>query len=87
MSFPYPQDRHAERKTKGEHPYKDEKELMTQQDATLQAQTEAYGEARRDESEDERDARIAAEAEERFRQIGDEVADRGEGVTAPGQPD
>ena len=29
MSFPYPQDRHADRKTKGEQPYKDEKEALT----------------------------------------------------------
>jgi hypothetical protein len=46
MSYPYPQDRHRDRKEKGEQPYKDSREEMAQTDATMQAQAEAFGEAR-----------------------------------------
>ncbi len=73
MSYPYPQDRHADRKTKGEQPYKDEKEALTQQSSQLQAEAEAYGEARRDESDEDREQRVADEMRERFRQVADEV--------------
>ncbi len=73
MSFPYPQDRHADRKTKGEQPYKDEKEALTQQSSQIQAEAEAYGEARRDESDEDREQRLADEMRERFRQVADEV--------------
>lgn len=33
MSFPYPQDRHRDRKEKRDQPYKDAKEAMAQQEA------------------------------------------------------
>ena len=40
MSYPYPQDRHRDRKEKGDQPYKDAKEAMAQQEAaeTVEAQ-------------------------------------------------
>ena len=78
MSYPYPQDRHRDRKEKGEQPYKDAKETMTRSDAELQTDAEAYGEARADESQEERDGRIQAEAEERLRRVNAEVAASGE---------
>ena len=34
MSYPYPQDRHRDRKEKGEQPYKDAREAMSQNEAT-----------------------------------------------------
>ena len=74
MSYPYPQDRHIDRKEKGEQPYKDAKEAMTQSDAQLQADAEAYGEARANESEEERATRFTDEAEERLRRVNAEVA-------------
>jgi hypothetical protein len=40
VSYPYQQDRLRDRKEKGEHPYKDAKEAMTQLDARLQAEAE-----------------------------------------------
>ena len=46
VSYPYSQDRHRDRKEKGEHPYKDAKEAMAVTDAQLQAEAEALGEAR-----------------------------------------
>ena len=73
MSFPYPQDRHADRKTKGEQPYKDEKEALTQQASQNQAEAEAYGEARRDESDEDRNQRVTDEMRERLRQVADDV--------------
>ncbi|MDP9356568.1 MAG: hypothetical protein M3Q71_23130 [Chloroflexota bacterium] len=73
MSYPYPQDRHADRKTKGEQPYKDEKESLTQQASQIQAEAEAYGEARRDESDEDRSQRVADEMRERLRQVAEEV--------------
>jgi hypothetical protein len=42
VSYPHPQDRHRDRKKRGHHPYKDAKEA------------EAFGEARANESEEER---------------------------------
>ena len=74
MSYPYPQDRHLDRKEKGDQPYKDAKEAMTQTEARLQAEAEAFGEARRDETEEERNARVAAEAAEDLRRVNDQVA-------------
>jgi len=74
VSYPYPQDRHRDRKEKGEHPYKDAKEAMTQTDAQLHAEAEAYGETRAHESENERAAHVQADAEERLRRVNAEVA-------------
>lgn len=71
MSYPYPQDRHIDRKEKGDQPYKDAKEAMAQQDVHIQEQAEAFGEARA--AEDERTARVESEMEERFAEIGDEA--------------
>ena len=73
MSYPYPQDRHIDRKEKGEQPYKDAKEAMAQQNVQIQERAEAYGEARA--NEEERTERVEHEMEERFAEIGEEVRD------------
>ncbi len=77
MSYPYPQDRHRDRKEKGDQPYQDAKEALSQSSANLQAEAEAYGEERRNETEEERNERLTEEAEERLRRVGDEVGRRG----------
>lgn len=41
MSYPYPQDRHRDRKEKGEQPYKDAKESMAQADIELENEVAA----------------------------------------------
>jgi hypothetical protein len=41
MSYPYPQDRHRDRKEKGEQPYKDAKEAMTQQEVEVENEVTA----------------------------------------------
>ncbi len=69
MSYPYPQDRNRDRKEKGEQPYKDAKEAMSQTEAQLQSEAEAFGEARRDETAEERGQRQAAEAEQALRAV------------------
>ena len=43
MSYPYPQDRHRNRKEKGDQPYKDAREAMSQNEAHIQAEAEAFG--------------------------------------------
>src|SRR5688572_19333914 len=43
MSFPYPQDRHRDRKEKGEQPYKDAKEAMAQQEAAESIEGQEHG--------------------------------------------
>ncbi len=43
MSYPYPQDRHHDRKEKGEQPNKDAREAMSQNDASIQSEAEAFG--------------------------------------------
>ncbi len=77
MSYPYPQDRHADRKTKGEQPYKDDKEALTQQASQIQAEAEVYGESHRDESDEDRNQRVADEMRDRLRQVADEVQQNG----------
>ncbi|HEV2065876.1 MAG TPA: hypothetical protein VGR08_03500 [Thermomicrobiales bacterium] len=73
MSYPYPQDRHRDRKEKGEQPYKDAREAMTQQQAELQAEAEGYGEAHLRETDEERLARIEQETADRLNEVGEEV--------------
>lgn len=63
MSYSYPQDRHRDRREKGEQPYKDAKEAMTQMDAQVQSEAEAFGEAQSNEGEEERTRRLEEEAE------------------------
>ena len=83
MSYPYPQDRHLDRKEKGNQPYQDAKEAMAQTQAQIQTEAEAYGEARREETEEDRNARLAAEGQERLREVNQEVAG-GAGSAATG---
>lgn len=74
MSYPYPQDRHRDRREKGEHPYKDAKEALSREQAELQEQAEAYGESHlRSQEEREADAaeRLAAVNDEMQRQRAD----------------
>jgi hypothetical protein len=47
---------------------------MTVTDAQLQAEAEAYGEVRRDETAEERTTRFETETEERLRRVGDVLA-------------
>jgi hypothetical protein len=71
MSYPYPQDRHRDRKEKGEQPYKDSRQEMAETHATLQAEAEAFGEAERQvqESEAERQKQLEAEAPDLLRRV------------------
>ncbi len=82
VSYPYPQDRHLDRKEKGNQPYQDAKEAMAQAQVQIQTEAEAFGEARRDETEEERNARIAAEAQEDLRAVNEEIAGQ-QGTNAP----
>ncbi len=45
MSFPYPQDRHRDRKEKGEQPYADAKQEFAQARERQGVEAEAWGEA------------------------------------------
>jgi len=54
MSYPYPQDRHLDRKEKGEQPYKDAREAMSQNEASIQAEAEAFGEEHLRQTDEER---------------------------------
>lgn len=74
MSYPYPQDRHRDRKEKGEQPYKDAREAMNETEAELDRQASSRDGFDVAESEEERHARQEAEASERLAEIGDEVA-------------
>jgi hypothetical protein len=70
MSYPYPQDRHRDRKEKGEHPYKDAKEAFAQERAEIQTEAEYYGETHFANDEDRERA-----AAERLAAINREVRD------------
>jgi hypothetical protein len=73
MSYPYPQDRHRDRKEKSEQPYKDAKEAMTEGAAQMQNEAEAFGEARQRESEEVRARRIQEESETALHEVSDEL--------------
>ena len=62
MSYPYPQDRHLDRKEKGEQPYKDAREAMSQNEANIQAEAEAFGEEHLRQTDEERMEHLESEA-------------------------
>ena len=70
MSYPYPQDRHRDRKEKGEQPYKDAREAMSQNEAGMQAETEAFGEEHLHQTEEERMEQLESEAPALLRKVG-----------------
>jgi hypothetical protein len=70
MSYPYPQDRHLDRKEKGEQPYKDAREAMAQNEAGIQAEAEAFGEEHLRQTDEERMKRLESEAPDRLRDVG-----------------
>ena len=70
MSYPYPQDRHLDRKEKGDQPYKDAREAMSQNEAQIQAEAEAFGEEHLHQTDEERVAQLEAEAPDLLREVG-----------------
>ena len=70
MSYPYPQDRHRDRKEKGEQPYKDAREAMAQNEAGIQAEAEAFGEEHLRQTDEERMEQLESEAPARLRDVG-----------------
>ena len=70
MSYPYPQDRHLDRKEKGEQPYKDAREAMAQNEAGIQAEAEAFGEEHLRQTDEERMEQLESEASTRLGKVG-----------------
>ena len=70
MSYPYPQDRHLDRKEKGEQPYKDAREAMSQNEAHIQAEAEAFGEEHLRLTDEERQEQLQSEATALLRKVG-----------------
>ena len=70
MSYPYPQDRHLDRKEKGEQPYKDAREAMSQSEANIQAEAEAFGEEHLRQTDEERLEHLESEAPALLRKVG-----------------
>jgi hypothetical protein len=70
MSYPYPQDRHLDRKEKGEQPYKDAREAMAQNEASIQAEAEAFGEEHLRQTDEERMEQLESEAPARLGKVG-----------------
>lgn len=73
MSYPYPQDRHRDRKEEGEQPYKDAAEAFGQKEAELDGEAGADDPQRDDRSLEERRTDLEREAERRLDQVGDEL--------------
>ena len=71
MSYPYPQDRHLDRKEKGDQPYKDAREAMSQNEAHIQAEAEAFGEENLRQTNEERQEQLESEASALLRKVGD----------------
>ena len=70
MSYPYPQDRHLDRKEKGDQPYKDAREAMSQNEAHIQAEAEAFGEEHLRQTDEERMQQLESEAPDLLRKVG-----------------
>jgi hypothetical protein len=70
MSYPYPQDRHLDRKEKGDQPYKDAREAMAQNEASIQAEAEAFGEEHLRPTDEERMEQLESEAPDLLRKVG-----------------
>ena len=70
MSYPYPQDRHLDRKEKGEQPYKDAREAMSQNEASIQAEAEAFGEEHLRQTDEERMEQLESEASALLGKVG-----------------
>ncbi len=70
MSYPYPQDRHLDRKEKGEQPYKDAREAMSQNEASIQAEAEAFGEEHLRQTDEERMEQLESEAPALLSKVG-----------------
>ena len=70
MSYPYPQDRHLDRKEKGDQPYKDAREAMSQNEAHIQAEAEAFGEENLRQTDEERIEQLESEAPALLRKVG-----------------
>lgn len=72
MSYPYPQDRHRDRKEEGGQQYKDAREAMAQQEAEIQAEAESFGEARNTPLEEAESSSLEDRAEGWLREVGEE---------------
>ncbi len=70
MSYPYPQDRNRDRKEKGEQPYKDARQAMSESGAGLQAEAEAFGETNLRQTDEEPIGRPESEAPSLLRRVG-----------------
>ena len=78
MSYPYPQDRHRDRKEKGDQPYKDAKEAMTQQEATEQVESQEHRQRAPELSSLSKGGDdIPADVQEQLRATGDEAGTAG----------
>ena len=69
MSYPYPQDRARDKRTKGDEPYEDAREAFGENEAEIR-RTAPQGREQRPERTDEEQAH---DAEERFEKIGEDV--------------
>lgn len=56
MSYPYPQDRHRDRKEEGEQPYAGDKEQFAQARSRQAAEAEAWGETHQRPSEPDQES-------------------------------
>ena len=73
MSYPYPQDRHRDRKEKGDQPYKDAREAYAEAQADVASESAEGHDRYAGLTEEERNELQEREAAERLRAVGDEV--------------
>jgi hypothetical protein len=76
MSYPYPQDRHRDRKEKGDQPYQDAKESLAESEADIRAHAPREEDETAMLTEEERQELQEQQASERFREIGEELEGR-----------
>lgn len=69
MSYPYPQDRHRDRREKGDQPYKDARQAMAETEAAIQTEAEAFGEEALAQTDEERRESLEAVASDALRRV------------------
>lgn len=72
MSYPYPQDRARDKRTKGEEPYEDAREAFGENEAEIERTAPLPDKQARQRSREEQEQ----DAEQRFEQIGEDVTER-----------
>ncbi|HEU5433455.1 MAG TPA: hypothetical protein VFU81_17450 [Thermomicrobiales bacterium] len=79
MSYPYPEDRTRDKRTKGLQPYKEAREKFAEREVELETEAERYGETHQEETGKAAGERLAEALRDETRRIMEERHQSGAG--------